>query len=147
MRWELDTLPGADLAILSFTARGEAPYLSAREELRAETVTAFDAAYPGGRPKTPIEFAGLTVALFVGPVRRRDHRFRPSRVTQIPYVLNGIYDALIELGLIAAESALVMNQQVLVRNAHREGWTIQLTDVAPALPELTPAESADDATT
>lgn len=112
------------LMVQSFHARGEAPYLDAHEALRAEVSIA--AGFSGQLPRQPLLRARLTIICYVGK-RRADGYYRPRRAHMLHMILDPIYRALLDDGIVASMAGVDDIRVALRRNEH-EGFRIVITE-------------------
>lgn len=124
---DVQALARQALKVQSFHARGEAPYLDAHDELRAETAIA--AGFSGQLPPQPLQRAALTIICYVGR-RRYDGYYRPRRAHMLHYILEPFYAALID-GRIIVNMGSVDSIRVMLRRNEREGFRVHLRELAP----------------
>lgn len=123
-------LPSQDLALAlqSFTARGQAPYLEAAEELRAAVATTIAENSLYLEPE-PMAHPLLTVVCFTGK-RRHDGRFRPESPLPLLYLLDPIIAALRDERVIGLPSTIAGVTVRLEQGSPHEGFRIRVTDVS-----------------
>jgi len=119
VRFDVYQLPAQELAVQSFHARGESPYLNAHEELRAAVAQAIG----GNGPEEPYGKCSLTIVCYTGK-KRQDGRYRAERVHTLHYVLDPIYRALMDSKVITGMEAVCEIRTMLRRDSEREGFRI-----------------------
>lgn len=140
MQADVYQLPAQALAVQSLSARGEAPYLEAFEELRAAVhmTIAENSLYLESAPMwRPV----LTVVCYTG-ARKHDGRYRPETVPTLLEVLHPIYAALMDAGVIADRASLYGITAMLLTDSPREGFRIRVTDTYSPQEGMTDDEPA-----
>lgn len=120
-------LPGSPLSVNSFGKRRQSAYLTAFEELRAEVSMYAGAA---GLPEQPFARCTLTIICYSRPGRRGVGRYRPGAVHTLWFVLDPIYRALLDVGIIQNMRAIYAMRTVVAHGAEFEGFRIRVTELA-----------------
>lgn len=128
MQVDVFLLPHRDLSVQSFSARGEAPYLSAHEELRAAVALAIGN-LTQQEHSAPYARCAVTIVCYTGK-KKQDGRYRPERVHTLHYCLDPIYRALLDSEVIATMEAIDSIRVVLRREQEHEGFRIIVEELA-----------------
>lgn len=123
MKYDILMLPAVELNQVG-SARGRKEYLDAHEELRAEAVKAFSEEDAWGTYACP----ALSVTFFVG-AQRKDGRFRPQASHSVWPVLDPIYRAMIDAGLIQSTDQIALISVGVLSGSKPEGIRIAIEEI------------------